>query len=138
MDYIDAVRCQRWRRWNRRIYRAILYAQVIGLRTRRSSQRGDLYFDLQTELVAYRVLARTSIPGYDRRRRRRMLARERRGIRAKVQRIRDLGDRVWWSFRLDGSGVDLLIAGEQWPPTKVDSRARPRRRNCADAAAPGP
>jgi hypothetical protein len=125
-DWIDEVRSQRWRRWNRRIFQSVVTTRAVGLRTRSACGRGDLYAELQTELFVYGSLANAKIRGYDRARRRRFLAGERKGIRTLVERIRNCGDRVWWTIRRDGSGIDLLVAGRAWSPTEAAVRPAAR------------
>jgi hypothetical protein len=123
----------RWKRWNRGIFRALVVARAVGLRTRRSSGRGDLYAELQSELFVYGALSSKRIPGYDRRRLKRFLAGERRGIRALVRQIQACGDRVFWVRRRDGFAVDILIAG----PTcsRAAHEARPRTSRCDHSTA---
>lgn len=117
MDTVYDELCTfRWRRWHRALFPAVVCAPAVGLRTRGSSGHGALYWHFFTELAAYRSLSPASLPTYDRRSRRRMLARERRAIRALAERIRHCGDRVWWSVRRDGTGLEILIAGESWSP----------------------
>lgn len=135
---VDEFSTLRWRRWSRCIFPAIARAGTIGLWTRSASPDGDLFADLHTDLAAYRSLCRASIPGYDRRQRRRMLAHERRSIRAKVGRLRDLGNRVWWAIRRDRTGVDILIAGKAWSPAKAALTHHTRRCRPAQVAAPIP
>jgi hypothetical protein len=128
MDEVDTFSTLRWRRWNRRIYSTVARTEAIGLWTRRASPWcSHRFHDLLCELVAYRGLCRASLPGYDRRRKKRMLVRERQGIQAKVRRLHALGHRVWWAMRRDGTGVDILIAAETWSPVSADDRRRGRR-----------
>ena len=136
MIYVDEFSTLRWRRWNRTIFPAVARARTIGLWTRSASADGDRFADLHSDLVAYGSLCRASISGYDRRRLRRMLAQERRDVRAKVQRLGDLGNRVWWSIRRDCSGVDILIAGKAWSPESAALTSHARKGRPAQLAAP--
>lgn len=132
---IDRVRNAKWRRWSSAIFRAVARRQAIGLYTRCSSNRGDLYAALQTDLAVYRSLLFAQLPGYDFRRHRRFLANERRSIRALVRRIREeCGDRVWWTIRRDGTGVDLLVAGRSWSPARAAMTVRLRSSHRKQAA----
>lgn len=132
---IDPVRNAKWRRWSSGIFRAVARRQEIGLYTRSSANRGDLYAALQTDLAVYRSLLFAKLPGYDPRRHRRLLANERRSIRTLVRRIREeCGDRVWWTIRRDGTGIDLLVAGESRSPAKAAVTARLRSPHRAQAA----
>ena len=128
MEEVDTFSTLHWRRWNRRIYQMVARTEVIGLRTRRASPSSSHRFhDLLCELVAYRGLCRASLPGYDRRRKKRMLARERRGIQAMVRCLHTLGHRVWWAVRRDGTGIDILVAAETWSPSSADDPSCRRR-----------
>jgi len=125
---VDEVRSARWRRWNKNIFRALARSRQLGLATRSASGRGDLYMRLFDALAAYRALSASPPREVDRRGFRRFLVAERRDIRGLVRRIRAGGDRVWWSARRDGTGVDLLIAGEAWSPVAPEpSAAHPGR-----------
>jgi hypothetical protein len=122
IDCIDTVQHAKWHRWNRGIFRALTSTQQFGIRSRgASSDHGNLFGELFSEIAVYQALSRKPLARMSTRQKRHFLACERAGIRALVRKIHKIGNRVWWSRRRDGSGVDVLIAHPAWP------RMAPRR-----------